>query len=238
MILLILTVFINCFLVQCQNPCSRLPYCKCEDDADTIAVSCFVRKRIKTLPALFEDIDYKPIRHMMVSSCLEVALGQHIFTNASIEHLHFLCPFQHLDDRSLLGVKGLYWLLMENTKFDTIPLAIAKLSNLRYLQIFKGRLFEIGNELHNMTVLRRLRLNKNRIEIIALDAFIFNVNLQSVDISYNRIGILYPGTFRYCRAIRYFNVRHNNIDSVEGIPRVETILVRHYDKLLVYTFSL
>lgn len=199
--------------------CSRFSQCMCSRTAGKISVFCEIFDNVEILPQLFQDLGYNATRYLKLKNCTAKSLPDNLFINTSIDALGTFCPFENLDDNSLVTIQSLEFLHMAFTKFEKIPRAISKLRKLRSLTLVDGLLNYVGEELQNITYLQNLYLRGNQIEVMERDAFTSNVHLQLIDISRNGIKVLPSGIFRVCQFLQTFIVSHNMLQSTEGIPK-------------------
>ncbi|XP_059615455.1 leucine-rich repeats and immunoglobulin-like domains protein 3 [Phlebotomus argentipes] len=105
--------------------------------------------------------------------------------------------------------------LSGNRLGDSVTLQVANLSTLRELKLNKNRLQHIPlfEGLHHLTA---LSLSHNRIEMVDAEALERLPKLQHLDISRNLITHLPRDTFPTASRIRSLNLNYNAIESVHG----------------------
>lgn len=116
------------------------------------------------------------------------------------------------DIQNKLGVKFLPKNLVEN-----FPDLIA-------LQILNCSLTSIENQLKGLSKLKMLNLGRNKIEYVAVDAFIDLFSIEFLELSYNRIKFLAENTFELLYTLEGLYLDNNKIQLL--YPKIFGTLVR------------
>ncbi|KAG8191832.1 hypothetical protein JTE90_022821 [Oedothorax gibbosus] len=148
------------------------------------------------------------------------------FSNASIEFISSTCPLRNLADNWIDPDSSLKKLLLRSTQFTKIPSGIGNLRYLKVLEMSKGMLETITDEIRPMMRLQKLILKFNHIYNISVGAFFGNPDLEVIDLSQNSLTFLEPGTFDPCEKLYKIVLEKNRIKSsvgLFGIPKLQEI---------------
>lgn len=221
-IFICLFIFVSSFKEgECTNECSKFPSCNCFYLNDRTSVYCNIAGKIDKMP-----INFEPIGNVKLENSTNDCLPGNLFSNTwQITEIRIFCPFKCLHRESLWGMPYLELIQMRNTKFSSIPAAIATRTSPFHLKLEQGQLSIIGDGLRELVNLATLSLYHNRITHVYEYAFINNKKLESINLNNNNIMHFKSGTFRFCKDIRVFLVADNYLQNTMGLPQTTSLEV-------------
>lgn len=109
----------------------------------------------------------------------------------------------HLNERLVLSHRG----------FQEPPDALEAYVNLKSLDLTNNGLVRVRN-LDRLQALQNLVLTSNSLNVLTPRSFLFNSNLRILNLSYNNISRVEPGTFSHLVQLENLNLGHNMLKDL------------------------